>query len=334
MIKTDEESAAFDGTIRTAPIIGSVPSEPVGLGQVIKGATRSVGLQPCGACERRAQRLDRWVSFGSVRADRRSVVVFAVVGVSAVGGSVAGGMLGRRVGSVVGTRLRDKLRDRGTRPERLDSVVGYAEKSGMVLGSVVGGTVAVLVVLSLANRVLINNPTTIRIGPATIPSIPKLDDLPPLPLPATGPIACKLNFEQCWRKAIREYIDRVFQCGRSSTMRCEQRAKRLYDEALEKCDRLYLCGSGEECCGSGGGAQCNCGTCGNVCKYRSKCINGSCNCALGTTRCLPDCCDPATEDCIGCSKDGEQWSICWPRNNTGKPYDNTGHPCSSGPLPP
>ena len=151
MIKTHEESGA---------------SEPVGLGQLIKGATGRVGIQPCASCERRAQRLDRWVRFGSVggargaRSGRRSAVVVAVTVTAAVGGSVAGGMLGKKVGSAAGTRLREKLQDRGTRPERMDSAVGYAEKSGMVLGSIAGGTVAVLVVLSLANRIPLNNPTS------------------------------------------------------------------------------------------------------------------------------------------------------------------------------
>jgi len=104
MIKTHEESGA---------------SEPVGLGQLIKGATGRVGIQPCGACERRAQRLDRWVRFGSVggargaRSGRRSAVVVAVTVTAAVGGSVAGGMLGKKVGSAAGTRLREKLQRPG-----------------------------------------------------------------------------------------------------------------------------------------------------------------------------------------------------------------------------
>ena len=119
MIKTHEESGA---------------REPVGLGQLIKGATGRVGIQPCASCERRAQRLDRWVRFGSVggargaRSGRRSAVVVAVTVTAAVGGSVAGGMLGKKVGSAAGTRLREKLQDRGTRPERVDSAVGYAER--------------------------------------------------------------------------------------------------------------------------------------------------------------------------------------------------------------
>ena len=315
--------------MRTIPIPRSLPSEPVRLGQLVKGATRSVGLQPCASCERRAQRLDRWVSFGSVRADRRSVVVFALVGVSAVGGSVGGGMLGRRVGSAVGTRLRDKLRDRGTRPERLDSVVGYAEKSGMVVGSVVGGTVAVLVVLSLANRVLINNPATIAPRPpgGSAGSIQYIDDLPPLPQPATGPLACKLNYEQCRRKAIRDYIERVFRCPAVSTNpRCEQQAQHLYDEALAKCDKLYLCGSSEVCCGSGGSAQCHCGTCGHVCSDSAICDNGACICPPGKNKCgypTTICCEPGL-DCLLCAKDQTQWPVCHP------PTDPA-NPCSSGP---
>jgi hypothetical protein len=80
--------------------------------------------------------------------------VFAVAIASAVGGSVAGGRLGRRAGLAVGTRLREKLRPRVAQPERLDSVVGYAEQGGELLGSVVGGTVAGLAALSLADRFL------------------------------------------------------------------------------------------------------------------------------------------------------------------------------------
>ncbi len=157
MIGTREESGASGSTMRTVPIPGSLPREPVGLGQLIKGATSRAGLQPCAACERRAERLDRWVRFGPVGtrgSGRRSVVVVAVTVAAAVGGAVAGGKLGRKAGSAAGTKLRAKMQHRVTRPERLDSVAGYAEQGGEILGSIVGGTVAALAVLSLANRFL------------------------------------------------------------------------------------------------------------------------------------------------------------------------------------
>ena len=35
--------------------------EPVGLGQVVKRVTKSMGVKPCTPCEQRAQRMDRWM---------------------------------------------------------------------------------------------------------------------------------------------------------------------------------------------------------------------------------------------------------------------------------
>jgi len=156
MIGTHEESGASGSTMRTVPIPWSLPGEPVRLGQLIKGATSRVGLQSCDSCERRAQRLDRWVRFGPAGSTpgsgRPSVVVVAATVAAAVGGAVAGGKLGKKAGSAAGTRLRAKLQHRGARPERLDSAAGYAERGGEILGSIGGGTVAALAVLSLANR--------------------------------------------------------------------------------------------------------------------------------------------------------------------------------------
>jgi hypothetical protein len=42
---------------------GFVKDEEVGLGEVIKRATYSVGVRPCGGCGRRAAALNRWVVF-------------------------------------------------------------------------------------------------------------------------------------------------------------------------------------------------------------------------------------------------------------------------------
>ena len=42
---------------------GFIIEEDRGLGDVIKRATRSVGVRPCGGCERRAAMLNRWLVF-------------------------------------------------------------------------------------------------------------------------------------------------------------------------------------------------------------------------------------------------------------------------------
>lgn len=42
---------------------GFIVDEEIGLGDVIKRATSSVGIRPCAGCERRAAALNRWVVF-------------------------------------------------------------------------------------------------------------------------------------------------------------------------------------------------------------------------------------------------------------------------------
>jgi hypothetical protein len=42
---------------------GFLFEEEVGFGDVIKKATSSAGIKPCGPCQRRAAALNRWVSF-------------------------------------------------------------------------------------------------------------------------------------------------------------------------------------------------------------------------------------------------------------------------------
>jgi hypothetical protein len=42
---------------------GFVKEEDIGLGDVIKRATYSAGIRPCGGCEQRAAALNRWVVF-------------------------------------------------------------------------------------------------------------------------------------------------------------------------------------------------------------------------------------------------------------------------------
>jgi hypothetical protein len=46
---------------------GFIVEEEVGLGDVIKRATSTVGIKPCGGCARRAATLNRWVAFSGRR---------------------------------------------------------------------------------------------------------------------------------------------------------------------------------------------------------------------------------------------------------------------------
>jgi len=46
---------------------GFLVEEPVGLGDVIKHATRTLGIKPCGGCESRATALNRWMVFSGNR---------------------------------------------------------------------------------------------------------------------------------------------------------------------------------------------------------------------------------------------------------------------------
>jgi hypothetical protein len=42
---------------------GFLIEEEVGLGDVVKRVTYSMGIKPCGGCERRAAALNRWIRF-------------------------------------------------------------------------------------------------------------------------------------------------------------------------------------------------------------------------------------------------------------------------------
>ncbi len=42
---------------------GFITDKDVGLGDVLKRATSTVGIQPCGSCEQRAATLNRWFTF-------------------------------------------------------------------------------------------------------------------------------------------------------------------------------------------------------------------------------------------------------------------------------
>jgi hypothetical protein len=42
---------------------GFIAEEDIGLGDVVKRVTYSLGIKPCGGCEQRAATLNRWISF-------------------------------------------------------------------------------------------------------------------------------------------------------------------------------------------------------------------------------------------------------------------------------
>jgi hypothetical protein len=42
---------------------GFIAGDEAGLGDVIKRTTSYLGIQPCGSCEQRAAKLNRWLAF-------------------------------------------------------------------------------------------------------------------------------------------------------------------------------------------------------------------------------------------------------------------------------
>jgi hypothetical protein len=50
---------------------GFISDEEVGLGDVIKHATSTVGISSCGGCERRAATLNRWMVFSGRHSEQR-----------------------------------------------------------------------------------------------------------------------------------------------------------------------------------------------------------------------------------------------------------------------
>ena len=46
---------------------GFILEQEIGLGDVVKRATSSIGIRPCGSCEKRAAVLNRWFVFSGRR---------------------------------------------------------------------------------------------------------------------------------------------------------------------------------------------------------------------------------------------------------------------------
>ena len=52
-----------DRPVHRVRLPGFLIEEQVGLGDLIKKATYAMGIKPCGACEKRAAALNRWMTF-------------------------------------------------------------------------------------------------------------------------------------------------------------------------------------------------------------------------------------------------------------------------------
>lgn len=63
MTEPGTESQGTARTPRTLRLPVFVSDEPVGLGDVVKRATSSIGIKPCGGCAERAARLNSRVAF-------------------------------------------------------------------------------------------------------------------------------------------------------------------------------------------------------------------------------------------------------------------------------
>ena len=66
-MKEDDEKDAEGERLKYLPHRARIPGflleQDVGLGSVVKRVTSTFGIKPCGGCEQRAARLNRWLVF-------------------------------------------------------------------------------------------------------------------------------------------------------------------------------------------------------------------------------------------------------------------------------
>lgn len=61
-----EEESNVPGTIYSphkVTLPGFITDEEIGLGDVVKRVAATIGVRPCGGCQRRADILNRWLVF-------------------------------------------------------------------------------------------------------------------------------------------------------------------------------------------------------------------------------------------------------------------------------
>ena len=59
----DEETQEQERKAHRVRLPGFLIEGEVGLGDLIKKTTYAVGIKPCGGCEKRAEALNRWMTF-------------------------------------------------------------------------------------------------------------------------------------------------------------------------------------------------------------------------------------------------------------------------------
>jgi hypothetical protein len=141
-------------------------------------------------------------------------------------------------------------------------MVGYAEQGGKVLGSVVGGTVAALAALSLADRFLgldgggVLGHRQLLIGNPSYPSNPPSLVVPPSPRPdpwewmspsSGGGDRCMAQFWHCREDALSKHANQIAACRRgplrpSPNLSCLRQADRDLSDDLYLCHDYYCLG--------------------------------------------------------------------------------------------
>jgi hypothetical protein len=57
----DAEATDVLHPLHRVKLPGFIIEQDIGLGDVVKWATRTIGIKPCGGCEKRATALNRWM---------------------------------------------------------------------------------------------------------------------------------------------------------------------------------------------------------------------------------------------------------------------------------
>ncbi len=63
----ENEAAEQDAQPRQVRLPGFILDEDLGLGNIVKRVTSTLGIKPCGGCEQRAARLNQWLVFTGSR---------------------------------------------------------------------------------------------------------------------------------------------------------------------------------------------------------------------------------------------------------------------------